>query len=69
MMLFCRFDNGKQTGLDAADIDELIGYVKGLDAAARCLGAMVWVAGSLPAEAGIDNDSWLTPENWLEANT
>ena len=52
MMLFCRFDNGKQTGLDGADIDELIGYVKGLDAAARCLGAMVWVSGSLPAEGG-----------------
>lgn len=69
MMLFCRFENGKQTGLDAVNCGELVGYVKGLDAAARCLGAMVWVTGSSPGESGIDNASWLTPDKWLEANS
>lgn len=43
-------------------------YVKGLQAAARCLGEQVWVTGSLLNEAGRDNDAWLSADNWLEIN-
>lgn len=68
MMIFCKFDNGQQSGLDAADAQEAAGYVEGLATAARCLGARVWVTTSLPNEAGRDHDQWLNVEAWLEKN-
>ena len=69
MMIFCRFENGSRTGLDAGNEAEAIGYVRGVASAALCLRTRVWVTSSLPAEAGPDNDGWLTPEAWLELNT
>ena len=41
MMVFCKFDNGRQSGIDANDEAEAIGYVKGLANAALCLGVRV----------------------------
>lgn len=69
MMIFCRFENGRQSGLDAASEEEAAGFVHGLATAALCLGARVWVTQSLPGEAGVDNDNWLTPQAWLDANS
>ncbi|WP_038215296.1 MULTISPECIES: hypothetical protein [Xenophilus] len=69
MMIFCRFENGHRTGLDAGDDAEAVGYARGLASAALCLGTRAWVTTSLPDEEGPDNDGWLTPEAWLELNT
>ena len=68
MLVFCKFSNGRQTGLDCATEAEAIGYVQGIAAAARCLEAQAWVASSLAGEAGIDNDSWRSAEAWLDAH-
>ena len=69
MMIFCKFDNGKKTGLDAGSDEEVIGYVRGLATAVTALGCKVWVTGSMDNEAGIDDDGWLSPETWLNVNT
>lgn len=69
MMVFCKFANGRQTGSDGLSDEEAVGYVKGLEAASLCLGTDVWVARSLPNEAGIDHDSWLSPSAWLESRS
>ncbi len=69
MMIFCKFDNGRESGLDAGEPAEVVGYVQGLATAASCLGVKVWVTESLPNEADRDNDRWLTPDAWLELNS
>lgn len=38
----------------------------GLALACMNYGFRVWVADSLPDEAGADNDTWLSPEAWVD---
>lgn len=64
-IIFCRFENGHQTGLDA-DAEEVRGYVRGLAAASKACGFRVWVAESMANEAGIDDDTWLSADAWME---
>ncbi|MCR6481067.1 hypothetical protein NU688_33255 [Variovorax sp. ZS18.2.2] len=68
MMVFCKFENGRESGLDAGEPAEALGFVQGLAFASSCLGVRVWVTSSLPDEAGRDNDRWSTPQTWLELN-
>lgn len=67
--VFCKFENGRESGIDASDDSEVVGFVRGLATAARCLDARVWVTTSLPNEGGRDHDKWLSPERWLETET
>lgn len=69
MMIFCKFGNGRQSGYEAIDDTQAVGYVEGLASAALCLSARVWVTGSLPNEAGPDNDGWREARTWLEQNS
>lgn len=66
MFIFCKFDNGRSSGFEAVDMPEAVAYVEGLASAAQCLGARVWVTGSLPNEGGPDHDRWLEARTWLE---
>jgi hypothetical protein len=66
MMIFCRFENGRHSGDEVVGESEAFAYVTALQTASRCLGVRVWVAESLPLEGGVDNDSWLCPEDWLD---
>jgi|Deesub1362B_J571_1020462.scaffolds.fasta_scaffold05549_5 hypothetical protein len=64
--VFCKFENGRESGIDAGDESEAIGFVQGLAAAARCLNVRVWVTTTLPDEGGQDDDCWMSPDTWLE---
>jgi hypothetical protein len=69
MFIFYRLEGTQRTQVSGADLngeEEARGYVKGLAAASQVLQRRVWVTGSLPNEAGVDNDGWRSAEVWLE---
>jgi hypothetical protein len=65
LMMFCRWENGIETSLDAEDRREMVGFVKGLDAAARCLGKHVLVAEQIPNVTSIEASRWMSASSWL----
>jgi hypothetical protein len=67
MVLYFRFSNGQLIGLEC-DPADAAAFVAGVATAAACLGAEAWVAGSLPQNKGVDNDSWLAPHAWIAKN-
>ncbi len=64
--VFCKFESGRESGIDAGDENEAAGFVQGLETAARCLNVRVRVTTTLPGEAGRDNDCWTSPDTWPE---